>query len=218
MPRITNRRVPTRDVILREASQLFAERGYHGTSTRDIASAVGIRQPSLFHHFASKPKIMQTLQELDLGPAVERLENARTAKARPAAQLYYFLYMEVLRYLDSSLNFTGTTSAAVLRDPQFFKARDEYKHVQSLQSEIIANGIDAGELVTIDADLASRVIDWVIEGVLIDATRNSDVSAPVFAELLASFVIRSLLADVDELAAVRSEAMALAGTANGTDV
>ena len=51
----------TRERILTEASRLFAERGYDGTSTRQIADAVGIRQPSLFHHFASKQAIMEEL-------------------------------------------------------------------------------------------------------------------------------------------------------------
>ena len=40
----------TRGRILLEASLLFAQRGFFGTSTRDIADAVRIRQPSLFHH------------------------------------------------------------------------------------------------------------------------------------------------------------------------
>ena len=57
-------RTSTRDRILTEASRLFGERGYDGTSTRQIADAVGIKQPSLFHHFASKQAIMEALLDL----------------------------------------------------------------------------------------------------------------------------------------------------------
>ena len=56
----------TRERILREASHLFAVRGYYGSSTRDIAAAVGIRQPSLFHHFETKQAIFEELLKYSL--------------------------------------------------------------------------------------------------------------------------------------------------------
>jgi TetR/AcrR family transcriptional regulator len=45
---------PRREEILDEATRLFAERGYEGTSMADLAERVGLRKASLFHHFASK--------------------------------------------------------------------------------------------------------------------------------------------------------------------
>lgn len=46
-----------RDQILDEATRLFAERGYDGTSMSDLAESVGLRKASLFHHFASKEQL-----------------------------------------------------------------------------------------------------------------------------------------------------------------
>lgn len=46
-----------REEILRGASALFVERGLHAVSTRQIAEAAGISQPSLYAHFATKDAI-----------------------------------------------------------------------------------------------------------------------------------------------------------------
>ena len=65
----------TRERILREASILFTQHGYFGTSTRDIAGAVGIRQPSLFHHFDNKAAIAEELLEYAWGSTLTHLRR-----------------------------------------------------------------------------------------------------------------------------------------------
>lgn len=53
----------THKAILDAARTLFLSRGYQGTSTRDIAKAVGITQPALYHHFDDKEVIyLQVIQ------------------------------------------------------------------------------------------------------------------------------------------------------------
>jgi len=44
----------TQERLLDTAGQLFAQRGYAGVSMRNIASAVGITQAAIYHHFANK--------------------------------------------------------------------------------------------------------------------------------------------------------------------
>lgn len=53
----------TKERIVDEALTLFSSKGYNGTSVKDIAAAVGIKDSSLYKHFKSKKEIFDTIVE-----------------------------------------------------------------------------------------------------------------------------------------------------------
>jgi TetR/AcrR family transcriptional regulator, cholesterol catabolism regulator len=66
--------------IIEAAARVFAERGFHGATTQDIADVLGIRQASLYYYFPSKEG---ALELVCLEGGGERYEVAKAIAAGP---------------------------------------------------------------------------------------------------------------------------------------
>ena len=61
-----------RDDLVLAAAALFREKGFEGTTIRDIAGAVGMQSGSPFYHFANKHELLMAVMEEGLRLGLER--------------------------------------------------------------------------------------------------------------------------------------------------
>jgi AcrR family transcriptional regulator len=73
-----NRKAQTQQKILRASMELFATRGYHRTSTAQIAALAGVSRASIFWHFSDKATLFGETCRHFLVPFRDSLERGRT--------------------------------------------------------------------------------------------------------------------------------------------
>ena len=78
----------TRQSILDAALDLFAEKGFFGTSMRELARAVGVRESAIYHHFANKEALLDAIMTEAGEERVHRFERLLEDSGRlPVRQL-----------------------------------------------------------------------------------------------------------------------------------
>jgi len=194
------RAVDTRDRILVAAADLFAARGYHGTPTRDIAHAVGVRQPSLYSHFATKQLILAALLDADLVPALDRIDRALALDGPVAPRLHAWLHADVDAILALPFDVRGLYDDAVLATPELAEQAARRARLHERTRRLVAAGVAAGEL---DAD--PGFVGHAITGLTLEAVRerSTGVAPPGRGLAVADFVLRAVLADRAPLVEVR---------------
>jgi AcrR family transcriptional regulator len=192
----------TRERILLEASRLFAVKGYHGTSTREIAAAVEIQQPSLFHHFPSKHAIMAELIEIDHEEAAAAAEREAADPGSPALRLYRYLVSDIAHICRCAYDLSSVE--AVMGDPEFVEESKRHYKLLAARRRIIEEGIAAGDFIDFDPDLPQRVIGWILRGDIVDTASEAVTDPDQTAHDLASFVLRAMLADPGRLQAIQA--------------
>ncbi len=81
----------TRQRLLDAALTMFSQRGYAATGIRDILQAAGVTQPTLYHHFADKAAVLQTLVEQYYGESYDRLSEILATESTVAGKLLVFV-------------------------------------------------------------------------------------------------------------------------------
>ncbi|MBN9111604.1 MAG: TetR family transcriptional regulator [Pseudonocardia sp.] len=113
--------------ILEQAMQLFAERGYEGTTLQDVADAVGLSRPNLYNYVRSKEELLVAMVEATSQEAANSLRALRERSD-----------------LDSTQKLQALVRALVLQranNPAQFRTLDRSE--QALPSDIAERHLDS---------------------------------------------------------------------------
>ena len=148
-----------RATVIDAACALFAERGYRGTSMKDIAEVLGVSAPGLYNHVASKQEILYAIMDRAMDRAIDALDEAIAGIGDVAEQLRRAtesLVLDFLRYPDEV---TVCNNEVRSLDPAnrlaIVAKRDEYG---GRIRRIIESGHHSGRFRTGSPDLAAFAV------------------------------------------------------------
>lgn len=118
-----------RNEILDAADELFAQKGFDGTSTNDILEKVGIARGTLYYHFKSKEDIMDAL--------IERYNVRLLSAAQEVASDKSLPIVERIIRVVMALNISGGSSEEIME--HIHKPQNALMH-QKIQ-KVIINGV-----------------------------------------------------------------------------
>ncbi|MBB2986968.1 TetR/AcrR family transcriptional regulator [Terracoccus luteus] len=78
---------PTVDRLMAAAARAFADKGFHATTTRDIASGAGLSPAGVYVHFGSKEELLMGLSRTGHASALAAVREAVAQSPTPREQL-----------------------------------------------------------------------------------------------------------------------------------
>jgi AcrR family transcriptional regulator len=97
-----------RQQILKTAIRLFAQKGFRGTTTREIALAAGVNEVTIFRHFASKQELYAAILDVksrEAGITSWLVELAQFAERRDDAGLFLYAARNILEHYKRDADF-----------------------------------------------------------------------------------------------------------------
>jgi AcrR family transcriptional regulator len=173
-----------RSEILEAAARLFAERGFHATSMRDLCAALGMSPGNLYHWFPSKQAIVAAFIEADRAETAARLAVLSSAKDLRVALPRQLLAI-VTEASEPEIRLYLEVYATALRDPGLAPLVRAADAAVRAQLAGLLRGIGVP-----DPDGAALAIFALLDGLIarraVDPERDlTDLAAPVAAALRA---------------------------------
>jgi AcrR family transcriptional regulator len=94
-----------RDELLRVSARLFRQKGFDGTSIRDISNAAGMQSGSPFYHFKTKQDILVAVMEEGLSEGLRITGEVMALEAPPEDKLVRMIRTQLGTILDDAHDF-----------------------------------------------------------------------------------------------------------------
>lgn len=182
--------------IIRAAAKIFRQKGYHGASMRDIASAVGLLKGSLYHHISSKQDLLMAICVDGMATAIDPLEEIAASDLPPITKLTQAIatHIQVItEHLDEAAVFLREGHHLAPESRQAFIAeRDRF---EKIFQQIIQEGIDAGQLRPVDIPIVINAIlginNWLVQWY----DENGRLSAAEIGAIFIDLILHGLQAE-----------------------
>jgi AcrR family transcriptional regulator len=154
-PMVKTKKSAKRELILAEAAKLFKDRGYSGTSMRDLAGQVGMEAASMYNHIKSKDELLDTICFRISDTYISQLaEIERTAipygeKIKSLVRLHIRLMVE-----DSAAVSVANHDWKYLPEPRLTEFKQARKNYEKGFAALIEAGIAAGEFRPVNVSVA----------------------------------------------------------------
>jgi TetR/AcrR family transcriptional regulator, cholesterol catabolism regulator len=156
-----------RNELLQLAADLFAERGYKGTTVRDIADEAGILSGSLYHHFDSKESMIDAILSGFVEHMLDRCEGVLGEGGSPAQTFEGLVHvsLEAMGDSRSAILIYQNETSFLIEQPRFYYLRDAHRRFEGIWTGVLEDGIAAGEFRdSIDPKLVYRLIRDTVWG------------------------------------------------------
>ncbi len=134
------------DVILRNASKAFMERGYYKTSLDDIASMQNVTKPTLYYYIKNKEDILVKCEEVTCGRINAMLDDVMDDDVSGYEMLYHFI-MRYIPIITDDVARCHVRHRGQMEDPELAKnSIQNHKDIENRVREIIRIGIKDGSI------------------------------------------------------------------------
>lgn len=145
-----------RDEIITKAAQVFDRTGYNRASMDDVAEAVGIAKPTLYHYFRGKEEILFEIHQEFITRLIRQNEARRDAGLSPRQELLEIMG-DILDLMETHRGHVRVFFEHIRDLPQEQRevVRGQRDTYHRMVEDALARGIQLGEFRPVDVRMVS---------------------------------------------------------------